>query len=257
MAGRSDRQEPVDETALHVRECDLIATDEVWAYAAANKHAIAHNWQKQKQAHPKFFNGNVWLMSGFEVDKGSGRFCGTFLRAEFRDYLYWRGRNFEPAGVWDAFGSGVVVSADGAMVLGEQTEGNVNAGLSYPPSGFIDNDDVARDGTIDIAANIAREISEETGLDVAEFRRRDGYWITFDAAQVSIAAVFESRSTGTQLERAIAAELARQHEAELHRVHLVADRAQLAGLTVPSYTQRLIEALFAAGICQDGRQPRK
>lgn len=230
---------------MQVTRCVFTVSDATWGYATTNERAIETHWQHQKKLNPNYFNGPIWLLQNWSVENGD-TFHGTFLQAEFRAYLYWRHRNFEPAGVFDAFGSGLVKSADGAILLGEQSPGNVKAGFSYPPSGFIDGDDVS-DGRIDIDRHIAREILEETGLAVSSScQRRSGYLITLSGAQISIAALFQSADSATHLDQYIAKTLERQRQGELAGVHWVRSKAEMAGLSVPAYVKVLMAALFNA-----------
>ena len=107
-----------------------------------------------------------------------GSFTGHFCEQNFGLISIGARRTSSPAGVWDAFGSGVVRAAGGEVLLGEQNPGNVNAGCSYPPSGFIDDRDVDQEHAINIDASVSREIYEEIGVDLAHFRRQPGYWVT-------------------------------------------------------------------------------
>ncbi len=226
--------------------CALRVSPETWGYAAENKAAIADHWRQQKMVNPTYFNGPVWLLSRWTIDE-QNVFHAAFIHTEFKAYLYWRSRGFEDAGVWDAFGSGVVRSCDGGVLLGEQNPGNVNAGLSYPPAGFIDDSDVDAGGTaIDIAASIAREIKEETGLACADMRRRPGYLVTLCGAQISIAAVFECQLGGDEVLACVTHALSLQNRPELARIHMVRSRADMNRLSIPAYGQSLLETVLGS-----------
>ena len=82
-------------------------------------------------------------------------------------------------------------SAEGHVLLGCQTAGNINQGLAYPPGGFIDQRDV-RAGVVDIDAGTARELREETGMKPDEFARAPGYLVTTSGPHVSIAVEWRS-----------------------------------------------------------------
>ena len=232
---------------VHVSDCDLILQPGAWQYAIDNAAKIDQYWHQMCQANPAFFNGPVLLLSKWSMSPQKV-FQATFLRAEFKAYLYWRSTGFEHAGVFDAFGSALLRSADGGLLLGEQSQGNVNAGFSYPPGGFIDDDDVHGDGTsektIDIGSSIRREIFEETGVDPAALSPQPGFWLTFSGAQISIAIVFETGHKAEELRRVVRQSLVKQTCAELADVHIVSSMDELSALRVPNFTHSLLAALL-------------
>jgi len=233
------------------KACALTVSSQTWDYATRNSAAIADHWRQQKKENPAFFNGPVWLASQWSFSDDTV-FHATFIRAEFKAYLYWRWRGFEAAGVWDTFGSGVVRAREGALLLGEQSPGNVNVGKSYPPAGFIDDSDIGVAGTaVDIAASITREIKEETGLVCADMQRRRGYWITLCGAQISIAMVFDSPLSGAELSRRVRQSLAQQNQPELARIHMVHSSADMSRLSIPAYGQILLPAVLDLPLRQD------
>ena len=107
-----------------------------WPFAEANKSAIEAHWAKVIQINPRYFNGVVHLVEDMHFDNGV--LDASLLKTDFKSYLFWRDQGFPEAGVLDGFGSALIRSSDGHMMLGRQRAGNVNAGLAYPPAGFID-----------------------------------------------------------------------------------------------------------------------
>ncbi len=237
------RQAPPN--VVQVASCVLTTSNAAWPYAEKNQAAIAAHWRDQAQLNPAYFNGPVWLMSRWDIgDDATLR--ATFLRTDFRSYLFWRHRGFEQAGVWDAFGSGVVRTSDGAVLLGEQNPGHVNAGACYPPAGLIDDSDAALAQPVDIDASIAREIGEETGLDVSHLNRQPGYWVTTCGLQIAISVLFDSPAPSKELAEEVRRFLAQQPDPELAKIHMVRTRADIARLTMPDYARYLVETLVIA-----------
>lgn len=233
-----------DQRVIRVEGCELTCTDEAWAYAVDHADAIEGHWHAALQANPSYFNGPILLLHDWHVDERRW-FRGRFLKTEFRAYLYWRSRGFEPAGVHDAFGSAVVRSSDGVLLLGEQGPGQVNSGFSYPPAGFIDARDVSGDTRIDIAASIGRELFEETGLAAgATLEPQTGFWIAVSGPQVAIARVHVSDLDETRLLAAVTSHVERQQHPELSRFHSVRQKDDLDRLQVPAYARLLITHLL-------------
>lgn len=230
---------PLVRKVTHYR---LSVSDNRWNYADTNRVEIARHWHRQVSANPNYFDGTVYLLEHWAIDEEEA-FTASFLRTDFKSYLYWRHHGFEAAGVWDAFGSGLVWSADGALVLGRQNPGNVNAGLSYPPSGFIDGQDIVA-GRFALEAHVAREVLEETGLKRDALNQQPGYWVTVHGAQVSLGVTLRSPLSGRALCDHITTNLAGQSERELAGIHMVRGLDDLKRLTVPPYVKSLLEVVF-------------
>lgn len=232
--------------AVQVADCILSTSRQAWDYATSNQAAIDDHWQRQTEANSNFFNGPVWLATRWTLDD-QNMFRATFLRTEFKAYLYWRWRGFEDAGVWDAFGTGLVCSRDGGVLLGEQGQGHVNAGQCYPPAGFIDDRDIndhERPSSIDIRSSVARELEEETGLTSLDVQCCPGYWLTQCGRQISIACVYKSRLSTDGMLRKVSRTLAQQDRPELTLIHMVHSHADLARLRMPPYARCLLDAVL-------------
>lgn len=233
---------------LEVAAMDLRVEPRRWTWAEARGGEIEAHWTRRRETHPNFFNGPVHLLTSFTLSP-DGTFSGRFLRTEFKSFLYWRERGFEDGTVMDAFGSALIFSADGRLLFGQQRSGNLNGGLFYPPSGFIDVRDIGPDGVIDIEASVAREIGEEVGLDANALGRRRGYVLTFDGPVLSIGVSFDARMSESALLAAVDGHIAADPDPELARAILLAPGAAPADLGMPGYARTLIERFPARKSC--------
>jgi len=233
----------VQEAVLCVEACALTVSAGAWSFAAQHQHEIAAHWEQRRLESPKLYNGVVHLLRSFALEHNV--FTATFLRTDFKSFLYWRAQGYPEAGVRDGFGSAVIRSAEGHVLLGRQTAGHINEGLAYPPGGFIEECDV-RDGVIDIDAVTARELREETGLRADDLVRGQGYLLTTSGPHVSIAVEWHSVLPSDALKAHILDQVSRQPEPELGDVVIVGGRDDIGAHAMPGYTTVLLSSLFAA-----------
>ena len=208
-------------------------------------HPVRH-WNLAKAANPTFFNGVIHLVEDIETEKGEVR--ARLLRTDFQSYLYWRDQGFpKAAAVLDGFGSALIRSTEGHVLLGRQRLGNINAGLAYPPGGFIDARDVGAGQTLDIAASVAREVLEETGLGAGELEAGPGYLVTRAGAHVSFAVSYRSKHSSDALKDRIAQHIAADPQSELTDIVIVRQRSDMDGLAMPHFARVLLKYVFGAG----------
>ena len=224
--------------------CQLRVGEAEWPFACENAAPIDRHWQRATLDNPDFFDGVILMTSNVAVKDGV--LSATLFKTRFRNYLYWRHQGFAGSGITDGFGSGLIRSADGAIVLVRQGSGNVNAGIYYTPIGFIDPRDIDDIGYVDIAANITREIEEETGLTPAELARRPGYIVAATGAQLAMAVVFDCELSAPELELRINTFLANEERPELAEIRLVKSLADTAGLELARHTALQLQKVFAA-----------
>ena len=203
-----------------VSRCDFtLDPGAVWPFALEHREAADAHWREALLSNPAFFNGSIFLMKG--IDIADGVFTASFVKTEFKSFLYWKACGFPEAGVWDGFGSALLRSAEGHVVLGRQTLGHINSGLTYLPGGFIDQRDVGVDYSIDIGASIAREVKEETGLDGRDMELRPGFHLTRLGRQISVAAEYRSSLTSDELRTKLLEHIAADDDPELADVVIV------------------------------------
>lgn len=232
-----------DDAVQRVDRVTLRAGDTKWAYAQRHAGEIESHWQKARAVTPTFFNGIIYLIE--HIDMSEEHFFGRLIKTDFKSYLFWRDRGFElGAGVVDGFGSALIRSAEGHIILGRQRPGNVNSGLAYLPGGFIDGRDVDEHGAVDVAQSVAREVSEETGLGAAELDPQPGFLVTRTGAHVSFAVEYRSDLTSDDLAARIAAHIAADPDPELSAVVVIKCAEDCAGVAMPPYAEVLLAHLL-------------
>ena len=232
-----------NDSVQRVGRVTLRASDSQWAYAQRHSGEIESHWQEAKAVTPTFFNGIIYLLEHIEM--GEGHFSGRLIKTDFKSYLFWRDRGFSPdAGVVDGFGSALIRSAEGHIILGRQRPGNVNSGLAYLPGGFIDGRDVDEHGFVDVAQSVAREVKEETGLGVAELDPQPGFLVTRTGAHVSFAVEYRSHLTSDDLAARISVHIASDPDPELSAVVVIRNAEDCAGVAMPPYAEVLLAHLL-------------
>lgn len=228
------------DAVLRLKRAVLTVRPEPWAFAHEHADEIDAHWVARRAENPSFFNGVIHLLRGAKVSEGV--LGGELVRTDFMSFLYWREHGHRDDSVRDAFGSALLRSAEGHVVLGRQRPGNVNSGLTYLPGGFIDAADVDASGAIDIEASILRELGEETGIGEGEVQRMPGLIATCDGPLISIAAEYRSPLPSAELRDKIRAFIAAEDDPELEDVVVVRSRADLVVLELAPYARRLLES---------------
>lgn len=227
-----------------VSNCVLKTVDEPWPFAKKHAAEIEANWERAKASNPNYFNGVVYLTK--EARLVGSEIHATLIRSDFKSYLYWRGQGFPDAGVIDAFGSALIRSSDGNFMLIMQRPGNVNHGFAYLPSGFIDQNDVLPDGTIDIARSVEREIDEEIGEAGSELQREEGFIVARVGPHLCFAVPFHLPTTSEEFVSRVARHNAETDDPEIESVVPVGQLDDLETLKVLPYARVLLEALLVA-----------
>jgi 8-oxo-dGTP pyrophosphatase MutT (NUDIX family) len=229
--------------ASRLAHCALSVSAEPWPYAERHKAEIAAHWEASRRARPKLFDGPTYLLRSYAIEDRA--LTGTLVRTDFKSFLYWREHGHADRGTHDAFGASLIRSAEGYVLLGRQSEGNMNAGSVYPPSGMIDDDDV-RAGTIDIEASIARELAEETGLTPADLKRTPGYVLAISGSHVAIAIEWRSALDAQALRERILAHIHSEDAPELADVVIVRSPTDVGNFPVQDYAVSMLRLVMPA-----------
>jgi len=224
-----------------VTALDLPVRPTLWPFAQARRAEIdAHFAEKQREK--PIWNGRVLL--GRNPSFTEARLTADYFETDFASFLAWRDWGFPDREIFNGFGMGALRSADGAFVLGEMAAHTANAGRIYFPSGTPDPDDI-RDGAVDIGRSIVREVFEETGLTEADYAASADWDCVVSGVSVAMIRLLRVDMPGEALRARIAANLARQHQAELCTIHLVRGMGDFTA-AMPRFVTAFIEAQLSA-----------
>jgi 8-oxo-dGTP pyrophosphatase MutT (NUDIX family) len=212
-----------------------------WPFAEARRAEIDAHFAEAQRANPQLWNGRV-LLGRHPVFAGSHLTAGYF-ETDFASFLAWRDWGFPDKDVFNGFGMGALRCGDGAFVMGEMGQHTSNAGRIYFPSGTPDLDDV-RDGALDIAGSVVRELEEETGLVPGEFSGDADWHCVHTGPALAMIRILRVDLSGEALRARIEANLARQQLPELSAIHLVRGTRDLTA-AMPGFVTAFIEAQLA------------
>lgn len=213
-----------------------------WPFADERRAEIDAHFAEMRRQRPALWNGRVLLLYRQVVTGGT--FRGDYLETDFASFMTWCDLGRPLAGVRDCFGAAAVVSADGAVLLGEMGPHTANAGKIYFPCGTPDPSDVA-DGKVDLAWSVERELKEETGLDIAELAVEPGWTTVVDGPLIVQIRTVRSKEDAERLRARMLAHLASEAQPELSDIHIVRGPGDYTPAMLPFVTTFLDE-FFAA-----------
>lgn len=229
--------------AIHrVTQLDLKFRPWSWPFARARRAEIDAHFAQAQAEKPELWNGKVLL--GRNPVFTDARFSADYFQTDFASFLAWRDWGFPDSGIFNGFGMGALRGSDGAFVLGEMAAHTANGGRIYFPSGTPDPDDL-RDGMVDIAGSVAREVEEETGLTPPDYRAERHWHCVVSGALMAMIRILEVPVTGEELRVQIEANLAKQESAELAGLHVVRHARDFSP-AMPPFVTAFIEAQLAS-----------
>jgi 8-oxo-dGTP pyrophosphatase MutT (NUDIX family) len=221
---------------------DMRVSAEPWWFAERHAEEIAAHWRAAAAKNPALFNGRVLIARELLVEDGIVR--ATYVEIDYSVLLYWRSLGFPSlGGAANCFGAGVVVTADGAVLLAEMGRHTANAGRIFFPAGTPDRSDLRGD-RLDIESSILRELGEETGLTRSVVRPSEQRWAILDGPLAACARRLDTDLDADELEERIRGFLAEEEQPELGGVVLARSMADVDPVRVPAYAQALLRRLL-------------
>lgn len=225
---------------LPVDEIDVRLDPAQHPFERDNAEAIAAGWKEHSAANPALFDGTMVLLSALTCD--NGRLSGICHAVRYSTFLHWR-RHSDTPGAHHAFAHAMPVSSDGALVAIRMAAHTLNAGKVYFAAGSFEPEDFVG-GQVDIHRNMAREVAEETGLDLDSAQAEGRHHLISTPGGVVIFRRYRFAQTADELAARIRAHIAADAHPEISEPVIIRDATDHpAGLM--SYMPALIGWHFA------------
>lgn len=232
-------------TTIHrVTTLDLVVEDWHWPFAHERRSEIDQYFSAQRAANPALWNGHVLLAR--EPRFHGDTFSARYFKTDFASFLAWRDWGFPDPTIVNGFGMGALRGGDGGFVMGEMAAHTSNAGRIYFPSGTPDLNDII-DGRVDIAASVAREVEEETGLMASDYTAGDVWHCVPDGPSVAMIRLLDMPLTAEDIRIRVETNLKAQTKAEFHAAHVIRSVADITP-AMQSYVAAFIAAQTRAAI---------
>lgn len=182
------------------------------------RERIDAEWRKRLAANPRLFDGDVMLATRLAFD--GERLTATCRAIRYAGLLHFLGLPEAQARAlpWrHVYCWAAVISGDGRAIMGRMAAHTANAGRIFFPSGSLDASDF-RGGMADIDGNMARELAEETGIDLARGMPDPHYLLFPGARTAAIMRIYRFAQSAAELTGAAQAHIAGGGDDELEAV---------------------------------------
>jgi 8-oxo-dGTP pyrophosphatase MutT (NUDIX family) len=190
-----------------------------WGFAATRRDEIDRHFAEVQRQRSGTWNGRVLLLQRYAIAGAALR--GACFEADYASFCAWRDWKFPDANVYNVFAAAALRSADGAFVVGEMAQSTANAGLLTFPCGTPEPADLDATGTLDLGANLGRELMEETGLPIAELEPGPDWTMVRDRCYLALVRQVVAPQDAEVLRARIVRHLAHEHAPEFVGIRIV------------------------------------
>jgi 8-oxo-dGTP pyrophosphatase MutT (NUDIX family) len=167
---------------LPLRAIEAVFDPVSWSFAEIEAPRIDAEWARMTDANPHLFDGQVLLQHDWRIEDGV--YHGRYLQTSYRNFMAWRSFGFPGSPMRNGFPMAALRARDGAYLLGRMGPHTAHPGKVYFASGTPDPGDI-RDGQVDLAASVLRELEEETGLSASEVTVSDQWTVVLDGPRAA------------------------------------------------------------------------
>src|ERR1700683_1235734 len=211
-----------------------------WDFAVQRRVEIDAHFAARKERQPALWNGRVLLLKDYRIE--DGLLSGSGFETQFARFLAWGDWKFPRPDVFNVFAMAAVRGADGGYLLGEMGDHTASAGFLYFPCGTPDPKDVA-DGLLDLGGSAARELLEETGIDIITLSPRPGWSLVRERNFIALIKSFTAAEKAEHLRARVMRYLASGAHPELSDIHIVRDTGDLTA-EIPAFVIAFLESVW-------------
>ncbi|WP_175924654.1 NUDIX hydrolase [Burkholderia latens] len=216
-----------------------------WEFEATRSSDISRIWSFLKESQPRIFNGSVLMSYGTSGTDSCLRV--DLLRTNYAAFMAWRELDHPDRMAKLCFPIAALKTSDNFFLLGTMASHTSNAGLSYFPSGTLNDDDVMPDGMVALERSLAREVEEETGLTRKEYELADGWTRIENEVRCALFKEARLKWSKAEVSQRIESFLRTQPDSELAAVAFIKDPSDLAGLRLPTVQREYFAKTLGAG----------
>ena len=212
-----------------------------WEFAVKRRAEIEAHFAARQERQPALWNGRVLLLRDYRIE--NGLLSGSSFETDFASFVAWRDWDFPDRDVFNVFAMAAVRGADGGYLLGEMADHTASAGFLYFPCGTPDPKDVT-DGMLDLGGSAARELFEETGIDITKLSAWPGWSLVREQNFIALIKSFASAEQAQDLRARVMRYLASGAHPELSDIRIVRDRGDLTA-QIPEFVITFLESIWS------------
>jgi 8-oxo-dGTP pyrophosphatase MutT (NUDIX family) len=204
---------------------EIVCAPWSWPFAAERRADIDAYFADLCRQRSGVWNGRVLLLNSFTIAGRALR--GACFETDYASFCSWRDWGFPDASVYNVFAAAALRSADGGFLVGQMAASTANAGLVTFPCGTPEPDDLDATGRLDLAANLGRELLEETGIGMGEVRAEPAWTMLRDRCFLAFVKVVDAPENADALRARIMRYLAGEQRPEFVDIRIVRSSADL------------------------------
>jgi hypothetical protein len=216
-----------------------------WSFATQNGENISGFWRKEKKSHPHFYDGQVHVMTSWEIhgaQTSTAAFIGNLCRTNFASFLYWKSSNGHSQREVDFSGGAALLCRDGALLMVLTGDHTIAPRTLEFASGFVDVSDF--EGIkLNFDRHVEREVTEELLITREELGRPKQYLVSAADGVVQVLSIFVVDTNGSQFTERWRGRTAALRS-EISDVVAIYRSSDLAEFSIPAHVKAAVRYLL-------------